>query len=549
MEVLIPRQMATIIDTGIMGGNMSYVWKRGALLLLMAVSALLFGVIAGRYASVAAAGYAKNLRRDILYNVQDFSFRQIDKFSTSSLVTRTTTDITNIQTAFMMTIRLMSRTPIMIVLALFMTLSISPKIALIFLAALPFLGLIMFVIVRLAEKYYAAVYKEYDKLNERVQENVNGARVVKAFVRRAHEQEKFEAQSAVLARMSRRAEKTVNLNMPALQLTIYCVMLGVLFTGGRDIVFGTMLPGELTSVVVYAIQILISLMMVAFVFVINMIAQASKRRVREVLNETADMETVPNGIRTVSDGSVSFRDVTFGYGGSAGAPVLKEIQVDIPAGATVGIIGGTGSGKSTLVQLIPRLYDVDAGKVMVGGHDVRDYDLTTLRDSVAMVLQKNVLFKGTIAENLRWGNPAATDDELRTACEWACADDFIRTFPDGYDTEIQQGGSNVSGGQKQRLCIARALLKRPKILILDDATSAVDTKTDAKIRDALHQDLPGMTKIIIGQRIAAIEDADFIVVMEDGRINGAGTSAQLLETNAIYREIYESQMRGGDVDA
>ncbi len=545
MEVLIPLQMANIIDIGIQDGNLPYIIRTGLILVVLAMLALAFGALAGKLGAEAGAGYAKNLRHDIFYKIQDFSFKNIDHFSTSSLVTRMTTDITNVQMAYMMSIRLLARAPIMIVLSLVMTLTISQTIALLLLCTIPVLGGVLIFIARKAHPHFIRVFDEYDVLNNVVQENVNAARVVKAYVREDYEIEKFHGISKVVFDLFTRAEKIVAWNSPTMQFVIYAVVLSMVLIGGQDIVLGTMETGELTSVIVYALQILSSLMMVSFVYVMIMIAEASSDRIVEVLDEVPEMQNADNAVSNVLDGTIDFENVDFSYSGEGGNLSLKNISLHIKSGETVGIIGGTGSAKSTLVQLIPRLYDVTAGSVKVGGRDVREYSLEALRDQVSMVLQKNVLFTGTIAENIRWGDENTTDEEVERVCRLAQADTFIREFPAGYNTMIVQGGNNVSGGQKQRLCIARALLKKPKILILDDSTSAVDTRTDALIRKAFREEIPETTKIIIAQRVSSVEDADKIIVMENGEINGIGTSEELLKTNAIYREVYESQVKGG----
>ena len=545
MEVLIPLQMANIIDIGIQDGNLPYIIRTGLILVVLAMLALAFGALAGKLGAEAGAGYAKNLRHDIFYKIQDFSFKNIDHFSTSSLVTRMTTDITNVQMAYMMSIRLLARAPIMIVLSLVMTLTISQTIALLLLCTIPVLGGVLIFIARKAHPHFIRVFDEYDVLNNVVQENVNAARVVKAYVREDYEIEKFHGISKVVFDLFTRAEKIVAWNSPTMQFVIYAVVLSMVLIGGQDIVLGTMETGELTSVIVYALQILSSLMMVSFVYVMIMIAEASSDRIVEVLDEVPEMQNADNAVSNVLDGTIDFENVDFSYSGEGGNLSLKNISLHIKSGETVGIIGGTGSAKSTLVQLIPRLYDVTAGSVKVGGRDVREYSLEALRDQVSMVLQKNVLLTGTIAENIRWGDENATDEEVERVCRLAQADTFIREFPAGYNTMIVQGGNNVSGGQKQRLCIARALLKKPKILILDDSTSAVDTRTDALIRKAFREEIPETTKIIIAQRVSSVEDADKIIVMENGEINGIGTSEELLKTNAIYREVYESQVKGG----
>ena len=546
MEVLIPFQMAKIIDTGIQGQNLAYVLQVGLILVVMAMLALLFGALAGKYGAEAGAGYAKNLRHDIFYKIQEFSFHNIDHFSAPSLVTRMTTDITNVQMAYMMSIRLLSRAPIMIILSLIMTLSINVDIALMLLIAIPVLGVPLLVIAKKAHRYFVQVFDEYDVLNNDVQENVNAARVVKAYVREDYENQKFNKISQTVFRLFTKAEKIVALNNPIMMFVMYTVILVMVLIGGKAIVFGSMEAGQMTSVLVYAMQILMSLMMVSFVFVMIMIAQASTDRIAEVLREVPEMQNKPNAKKEVDNGDIDFEHVDFSYAGADGKRALKDIDLHIQSGQMIGIFGGTGSAKTTLVQLIPRLYDVTGGCIKVGGTDVRDYDLEALRDQVAVVLQKNVLFTGTIYENIRWGNADASDEEVQRVCRLAQADDFIRDFPDGYNTMIVEGGNNVSGGQKQRLCIARALLKKPKILILDDSTSAVDTKTDALIRKAFREEIPDTTKIIISQRICSIEDADQIIILDEGEVNGVGTSEELLKTNRIYREVYESQVKGGN---
>lgn len=548
VEVLIPLLMAKIIDVGIMNGDMAYIIKLGALLVLLAVVALFFGAKAGQLAAVASSGYAKNLRHDIFYKIQEFSFKNIDRFSTSGLVTRLTTDITNVQMAYMFSIRLLARAPIMIVLSLVMTVAINRKIALLFLFVIPILGFVLIFIAKKAHPHFIKVFDEYDILNNSVQENVNAARVVKAYVREEHEIEKFHGISKIVYNLFSKAEKIVAWNSPVMQFTMYAVVLCMVLIGGEDIIFGTMEAGELTSVIVYALQILMSLMLVSFVFVMIMIAEASSDRIKEVLDEVPEMQNRPDAVKNVPNGDIKFENVDFSYAGEDGNLSLKKVNLHIKSGQTVGIIGGTGSSKSTLVQLIPRLYDVTSGCVKVGDIDVREYDLEVLRDQVSMVLQKNVLFSGTIYENIRWGDETASKEEVKRVCRLAQADSFVQEFPAGYNTMIVQGGNNVSGGQKQRLCIARALLKKPKILILDDSTSAVDTKTDAMIRKAFREEIPDTTKIIIAQRISSVEDADLIIVMDNGKINGIGTSKELLENNAIYREVYESQMKGGEED-
>lgn len=546
MEVLIPLEMAKIIDIGIAGGNLGYIVQRGLILVIMAMMSLFFGVQAGNFAAIAGAGYAKNLRHDIYYKVQDFSFKNIDHFSTSGLVTRMTTDITNIQMAYMMSIRLLARAPIMIVLSWIMTLTLSKKAALLFLIVIPVLGGTLLFIAKKAHPHFIKVFDEYDDLNNSVQENVNAARVVKAFVREDYEIDKFHGVSKYVYQLFTTAEKIVAWNSPVMQFVMYAVIMILVYIGGKGIVAKTMETGALTSIIVYALQIIGSLMMVTFVFVMIMIAGASTDRITDVLDEIPEMIDPADAVTSVADGDIVFDHVSFSYAGEGGNLSLKDVNLHIKSGQTVGIIGGTGSAKSTLVQLIPRLYDVTKGSVMVSGVDVRKYNLEALRDQVSMVLQKNVLFSGTIYDNIRWGNENASDEEVQNVCKLAQADSFVREFPDGYNTQIVQGGNNVSGGQKQRLCIARALLKKPKILILDDSTSAVDTKTDALIRKAFREEIPNTTKIIIAQRVSSIEDADQIIVLENGAISGIGTSEELLKTNAIYREVYESQVKGGE---
>ena len=545
MEVLIPLEMAKIIDVGIANGDMSYILQRGLILVVMAMLALFFGVQAGNMAAIAGAGYARNLRHDIFYKVQDFSFKNIDHFSTSGLVTRMTTDITNIQMAYMMSIRLLARAPFMIILSWIMTLLLNKTISLLFLIVIPLLGGTLIYIAKKAHPHFIKVFDEYDVLNNSVQENVNASRVVKAFVREDYEIDKFHDISKYVYNLFTKAEKIVAWNSPVMQFTMYSVVLIMVLIGGKSIIAGTMETGELTSVIVYALQIIGSLMMVTFVFVMIMIAEASSDRITEVMNEIPEMQDQPDAVTEVPNGDIVFDHVDFSYAGEGGNLSLKNVNLHIESGQTIGIIGGTGSAKSSLVQLIPRLYDVTKGRVKVGGIDVRDYSLESLRDQVSMVLQKNVLFSGTIYENIRWGDETASDEEVKRVCKLAQADGFVQEFPNGYNTKIVQGGNNVSGGQKQRLCIARALLKKPKILILDDSTSAVDTKTDALIRKAFREEIPNTTKIIIAQRVSSIEDADQIIVLDGGQIMGIGTSEELLKTNEIYREVYESQVKGG----
>ncbi len=545
MEVIIPWVMAKLIDYGIDGQDMAAIWKYGLILVASAMLALVFGAAAGTFAARASTGFARNLRHDMYYNVQNFSFSNIDKFSTGSIVTRLTTDVTNVQNAFQMCTRIAVRCPVMLVFALVMAAKINGRMALIFLAVAPVLAIGLGILMKVVGPIFERVFKVYDRMNTVVQENVRGIRAVKAYVREEHETEKFEDVSGLLYRTFSKAQKTLAFNMPLMQFCIYGCMLLISWFGARLIVGGTMTTGELTSMFSYAMQILMSLMMVSMVFVMITMAKASAERVTELLEEKPDLHNGENPIHEVKNGSVDFENVDFSYKGDEHKLALKNVSLHIKAGQTVGILGGTGSAKSTLVQLIPRLYDVTRGTVKVGGVDVRDYDIETLRDQVAMVLQKNVLFSGTIKENLRWGNEHASDAELERVCRLAQADEFIQQMPDKYDTHIEQGGSNVSGGQKQRLCIARALLKKPKILILDDSTSAVDTKTDALIRRAFAEEIPDTTKIIIAQRVSSVQEADQIIILDGGTVQAVGTHDELLAANAIYREIYDQQNRKG----
>ena len=545
MEVIIPMVMALLIDKGIDGQDMAAIWKYGIILVLCAMLALVFGAAAGTFAARASTGFARNLRHDMYYNVQNFSFSNIDKFSTGSIVTRLTTDVTNVQNAFQMCTRIAVRCPVMLVFAMFMAMKINSRMALVFLAVLPILAIGMGILMKVVGPVFERAFKIYDRMNTVVQENVRGIRVVKTYVREDHETEKFEGVSGMLYRTFSKAQKTMAGVMPLMQFCMYACMLLISWFGARLIVGGSMTTGELTSMFSYAMQILMSLMMVAMVFVMITMAKASAERVAEILDEQPDLHNPANPIHEVKDGAIEFDDVSFSYKGDERKLALKNVSLHIKAGQTVGILGGTGSAKSTLVQLIPRLYDTTHGTVKVGGVDVRDYDIEALRDQVAMVLQKNVLFSGTIKENLRWGDENASDAELERVCRLAQADEFIQQMPDKYDTHIEQGGSNVSGGQKQRLCIARALLKKPKILILDDSTSAVDTKTDALIRKAFAEEIPDTTKIIIAQRVSSVQDADQIVILDGGTVQAVGTHDELLAANTIYQEIYNQQNRKG----
>ncbi len=545
MEVIIPMVMALLIDKGIDGQDMAAIWKYGIILVLCAMLALVFGAAAGTFAARASTGFARNLRHDMYYNVQNFSFSNIDKFSTGSIVTRLTTDVTNVQNAFQMCTRIAVRCPVMLVFALFMAMKINSRMALVFLAVLPILAIGMGILMKVVGPVFERAFKIYDRMNTVVQENVRGIRVVKTYVREDHETEKFEGVSGMLYRTFSKAQKTMAGVMPLMQFCMYACMLLISWFGARLIVVGSMTTGELTSMFSYAMQILMSLMMVAMVFVMITMAKASAERVAEILDEQPDLHNPANPIHEVKDGAIEFDDVSFSYKGDERKLALKNVNLHIKAGQTVGILGGTGSAKSTLVQLIPRLYDTTHGTVKVGGVDVRDYDIEALRDQVAMVLQKNVLFSGTIKENLRWGDENASDEELERVCRLAQADEFIQQMPDKYDTHIEQGGSNVSGGQKQRLCIARALLKKPKILILDDSTSAVDTKTDALIRRAFAEEIPDTTKIIIAQRVSSVQDADQIVILDGGTVQAVGTHDELLAANTIHQEIYNQQNRKG----
>lgn len=547
MEVIIPFLMASIIDKGVEAGNMIHVIKIGGIMIVMAMLSLTFGTLAGKYAASASTGFAKNLRKTMFENIQSFSFSNIDKFSTAGLVTRLTTDITNVQNAYQMVIRLFTRAPIMLICAMFMVVNISPRISTVFLGVAVFLGIALFLIIGNVHPIFKKVFDRYDALNASVQENITGVRVVKAYVREDYEIKKFHKASDNIYKLFVKAESLLVLNMPIMQFAIYTCILLVSWLGAKMIVGGSLTTGELMSLFTYIMNILISLMMISMIFVMVIMSKASAERIVEVINEKSDLNNGENPIYEVKDGSISFENVNFSYK-KDGEKVLSNININIESGQTVGIIGGTGSAKSSLVQLIPRLYDVQEGEVRVGGLNVKQYDIETLRNEVAMVLQKNVLFSGTIKENLRWGNKEATDEEIKRACELAQADEFIQTFPDKYDTYIEQGGSNVSGGQKQRLCIARALLKKPKILILDDSTSAVDTKTDTLIRRAFKEEIPNTTKIIIAQRITSVQDSDKIIVLHEGAVVDMGTHEELINRCEIYRDVYESQMKGADKD-
>lgn len=545
MEVVIPILMAKLIDDGIDGdGGMDAILHIGGILLVCCVASLLFGALAGHFAAHASAGFAKNLRHDMFYRVQTYSFSNIDKFSAASIVTRLTTDVTNVQNAYQMLVRIALRAPSMLIFAMVMAFRMSVRLSLIYLAAIPVLGIGLYFIMTRVHPIFERVFKTYDKLNNVTQENLHGIRVVKSFVREEYEKEKFSKISENIYQDFSKAEKRLAFNMPLMQFCMYACMILVCWFGARMIVSSTLTTGELMSLMTYATQILGSLMMLSMVFVMITLSRASAERIVEILDEESDITSPANAKTTVPSGSVDFDHVSFSYSKRKDKCCLTDIDLHIPAGMTVGILGGTGSAKSSLVQLIPRLYDATEGIVRVGGIDVREYDVEALREEVAMVLQKNVLFSGTIKENLRWGNPDATDEEMARVCRLAHADEFIRTFPDGYDTYIEQGGSNVYGGQKQRLCIARALLKKPKILILDDSTSAVDTHTDACIRQALRDEIPDTTKFIIAQRVTSLMDADLILVLDEGKIHGMGTHEELLRTDAIYQEIYTSQQKG-----
>lgn len=551
LEILIPYLTASIIDKGIAVGDMEHVAKIGSLMAVMAILAMVFGIRAGIHSARASTGLAANLRESMFGRIQDYSFSNIDRFSTAGLVTRLTTDVTNIQNAFQMILQICTRAPVTLIVALFMAFSISAKLSTVFLVAIAFLGVMIVILIPKAMRYFRQMFRKYDAVNGVVKENVGAIRVVKAFVREEYEDEKFSGAADDLFKNSISAERIISFSMPIMQLIVYACILVISWFGAKMIVSQTGLTtGELTSLLSYVMNILMSLMMLSMVFVMVTQSAAAAQRIEEVLEEQSDITSPENAVKTVKDGSIDFDHVTFAYQQRSGKPVLSDIDLHIQSGETIGIMGGTGSSKSSLVNLISRLYDVTAGEVRVGGVDVRRYDVESLRDAVSVVLQNNVLFSGTIYDNLRWGDKNATDEQCREACHLACADEFIERFPEKYDTRIERGGTNVSGGQKQRLCIARALLKKPKVLILDDSTSAVDTATDAKIREAMRTHIPGTTKIIIAQRISSIQDADRVLVLDNGRVNAFDTPENLLKTNAIYQEVYNSQVGngGGDFD-
>lgn len=549
LETLIPTVMAVLIDEISKSISMDPIIKYGLILLAMAIASLLCGFIAGKFAATASCGYAKNLRHDMYYKIQDFSFAEIDRFSTSSLVTRLTTDVTNVQNAYQMIIRIAIRTPLMLIFAFVFSFRINWRIALVFLAAMPVLMLALALMMKFVMPFFRKIFRKYDDMNESVQENVQAIRVVKSFVREDYEKGKFEKVSSEVRNDFTKAERIMALAWPIMMLCIFTVIAVIMFLGAKTIITShgeELTVGNLSALINYAIMALMSMMMLSMVIVMLTMSVESANRIKEVLVTESSLKSPENGITTVENGDITFENVSFKYSEKAEKYALENINLSIKSGETVGILGGTGSSKSSLVQLIPRLYDVSEGRLLVGDKDVRDYDLVALRDSVSMVLQKNVLFSGTIKENIRWGNAAASDEEIKRVCRLACADEFIESFPDGYDTHIEQGGTNVSGGQKQRLCIARALIKKPKILILDDSTSAVDTKTDALIRKAFREEIPDTTKIIIAQRVASVEDADKIIVMEGGRIAAIGTHEELMQTSEEYRSVYESQTRHSD---
>ena len=551
MEVVIPLLMANLIDKGIYAGQMNEILKIGVMLVVASLLSLAFGILSGITASKASAGFAKNLRKDLYYKIQDFSFTNIDKFSTSSIVTRLTTDVSYVQMAFQMLTRIVVRTPLMLIFSLIMSFSINAKLALIFLALMPVIGITLYVIMSKAHPIFERVFKKYDVLNNVVEENTNGIRVVKSYLLEESEKKKFGNISNEIYVDFSKAQRLMSLTNPVMQFSMYLAIILISWFGAKIIVTTNMVDlevGQLTSLITYGIRLLSSLMMLAMLLVMSTMARNSAERIYEILIEEPDLKNPKKPIKEIKDGGIKFENVSFSYVGNKKKECLKNINLDIKSGETVGIIGGIGSGKSTLISLIPRLYDATEGKVKVGGRNVKEYDIESLRNDVAVVLQKNVLFSGSIKENLKWGNKNATDDEIIKACQLAQADGFINEFPDKYDTHIEQGGTNVSGGQRQRLCIARALLKKPKILILDDSTSAVDTKTDSLIRKAFKEEIPNTTKIIIAQRIASVQDADKIIVLDNGTLNAVGTHKELLKTNEIYKEVYESQVKGGDND-
>lgn len=546
MEVLIPAVMSKIVDEGIKKGDIGYVAKMGGLMVCMALLSLFFGAFAGRMSAVASMGFAKNLRGALFRKIQDFSFANVDKFSTASLTTRLTTDVTNVQNAFMMLIRMAFRSPIMLICASIAAVKMNARLSLVFLAVTPVLAVTMILILTNAHPRFEKMLRQYDKMNSSVQENLVGIRVVKAFVREEHEKKKFFENADNVRKAQISAEKLVILSMPVMQLCMYASITAIMWFGGKMAVNGDIQTGEISGFIMYVSQILMSLMMLSMLFIMFVISRASIQRIYEVLTEEPTIKDSESSSVTADDGSVIFRNVSFSYFNDMNNLALSKINLEIKSGETIGIIGGTGSSKTSLVQLIPRLYDATEGEVIVGGHNVKDYSLDTLRNQVAMVLQKNVLFSGTIKENLRWGNENATDEEIIDACKSACADDFIQNFPDGYDTDLGQGGVNVSGGQKQRICIARALLKKPKIIILDDSTSAVDTATDSSIRSAFREKLSDTTTFIIAQRISSVKDADRIIVMDSGTVTDIGTHDELMQKSSIYREVYDSQQKGAD---
>ena len=549
METIIPLMMASIIDDGVSVGNAGHIYKMGALMLAAACFSLFSGFMGGKYGAKASTGFARNLRKAMYENIQTFGFSNIDKFSTAGLVTRLTTDVTNIQNAYQMLLRMCMRAPFSLICAMVMSFVVNTRIATVYLIAVLLLGVILAVLLTRTTKYFNSIFQKYDDLNESVQENVSAIRVVKAYVREDHEKEKFTKASGNVYKLFTKAEAMICLNMPIMQFAVYACILVISWMGAHMIVSNTLTTGNLSMLLTYCMNILMNLIMLSMIFVMVTMSVASARRVAEVLNEKPDITNPENPVMEVADGSIEFQHVDFSYKKDAKEPVLKDINLKIRSGETIGILGGTGSGKSSLVSLLSRLYDVTKGSVLVGGRDVREYDLEVIRNQVAVVLQNNVLFSGTILDNLRWGDKEATKEECMHACDLACASEFIEKLPKGYDTYIEQGGTNVSGGQKQRLCIARALLKKPKVLILDDSTSAVDTSTDARIRKAFAEEIPGTTKLIIAQRVSSIQNADRIIVMENGEINGFGTHEELLENNEIYRDVYESQTSGnGDFD-